>query len=146
MSGLVVHVSLLLALVAAACGSAATPTATSAPPAYALAANPTRPPSCPPNYPDPQPYPESAYVGPGTVVAVVDSSQLRVTVDVPTGHPFSGQTLLLKVHSSAKLLPGSTRDLIAFGLKAGDRVQLDVWHFLAADCSYSVTKIEKLSS
>jgi len=137
--------SALVALFLAACTSAATPASTSAPPMSTVAAEPTRPPSCPSNYPDPKPYGESAYVGTGTVVAVIDGTAMRVTVDVPPDHPFAGQTLLLHLHSSAKI-PGGVRDLIAYGLRSGDRVQLDVWKFLPGDCSYSVTKVEKVTT
>ena len=137
--------SVLAALFLAACTPAAVPTPTSAPPTSAVAAEPTRPPSCPLNYPDPKPYNESAYVGTGTVVAVIDGTQMRVTVDVPPDHPFAGQTLLLHLHGSAKI-PGGVRDLVAYGLRSGDRVLLDVWKFLPGDCSYSVVKVEKLTT
>jgi hypothetical protein len=97
------------------------------------------------NYPDPKPYNESAYVGTGTVVAVVDGEQMWVTVDVLPDHPFAGKTLLLHLHGSARI-PGGVRDLVAYGLRSGDRVWLDVWKFLPGDCSYSVAKIEKLTT
>jgi hypothetical protein len=59
--------SALAALFLAACVPSAVPAPTSAPPTSAIAAEPTRPPSCPLNYPDPKAYNESAYVGTGTV-------------------------------------------------------------------------------
>jgi hypothetical protein len=136
---------MLAALLLATCVPATLPAPTSAPPTSAIAAEPTRPPSCPSNYPDPKAYNESAYEGTGTVVAVVDGTQMRVTVDVPPDHPFAGQILLLHLHGSAKI-PGGVRDLVVYGLRSGDRVQLDVWKFLPADCSYSVVKVEKLAT
>jgi hypothetical protein len=83
-----------------------------------------------------------AHVGTGTVVAVIDPEQMRVTVDVPTSHPFAGQTLLLHLHGSARI-PGGLHDLVTYGLRAGDRVLLNIWHFLPGDCSYVVVRVEK---
>lgn len=132
----------IAALFLAACVPTAMPAPASAPPTSAVAADPTRPPSCPSNYPDPSPVNESVYIGTATVVAVIDGALMRATVEVPPDHPFAGQTLLLHLHGSARI-PGGAKDLIAYGLRSGDRVDLDVWKFLPADCSYIVTRVEK---
>ena len=133
----------MLAASLVACDPTAVQSSTSAPPPSTDAVEPTRPPSCPSNYPDPKSFEETAYKGTGTVVAVIDGEQMRVTVDVPSDHPFAGKTLLLHLHGSARI-PGSLHDLVAYGLKAGDRVQLEVWKFVAGDCSYVVTKVERI--
>lgn len=131
----------LAALFLAACVATPVEPPASAPPTLTFAAEPTRPPSCPSNYPDSDPS-DRVYIGTATVVAVIDGERMRATVEVPPGHPFAGQTLLLHLHGSARI-PGGVRDLIAYGLKSGDRIDIDVWKLLPADCSYIVTRVEK---
>jgi hypothetical protein len=82
------------------------------------------------------------FIGTGTVVAVIDGTLMRATVEVPPDHPFSGQTLLLHLHGSARI-PGGVGDLVAYGLRSGDRIDIDVWKLLPGDCSYIVTRVEK---
>lgn len=135
----------LAALFLAACGPAAVQPTASVPPTITFEAEPTRPPSCPSNYPDSDPVSDRVFIGTATVVALIDSALMRATVDVPPGHPFGGQTLLLHLHGSARI-PGGVRDLIAYGLRSGDRIDIDVWKLLPGDCSYIVTRVEKLTS
>jgi len=132
----------LAALVLAACGPAPAQPTASVPPTITFAAEPTRPPSCPSNYPDSDPVSDRVFIGTATVVAVIDGTLMRATVEVPLDHPFAGQTLLLHLHGSARI-PGGVRDLIAYGLRSGDRIDIDVWKLLPADCSYIVTRVEK---
>lgn len=134
-----------LILIAVAVAACAAPTAGPANPSTSVppSAEPTRPPDCPATYPDPKPYGESAYVGAGTVVSVDGPSLVRATVDVPSDHPFAGRTLLLHIHGTARL-PGGAHDLTAIGLRAGDRISINVWKFIPEDCSYSVISLERL--
>jgi hypothetical protein len=132
---------MLAVLLTNGCAQSSGPSAPS-PSASTFAAEPTRPPDCPASYPDPKAYSESAYVGTGTIVKILDGTRFNATVDVAADHPFAGRTLLLVLHGSAKL-PGGAADLIAYGLRPGDRVKLTVWKFIPEDCSYSVNRLEK---
>ena len=118
------------------CGGAGsrTETATSRPAATPLPSAP-----CPANYPDPQDYNASAYVGTGTVVEVIDADQFRARVDAEPGHPFRDQVLLLHLHGTVK------SRLTDIGLRSGDRIAIDVWHFVPSDCSYVVVRMGKVA-